>query len=298
MLRKMLKQLLYIPAHLPLGLLYVLSDAAAVILHRVARYRLSTVRGNLRACFPDMSPGELRDIERQFYRNFADSFVETLKLLHISDAEMKRRMEFEGIGIIDRLQAEGRSIAVYFAHFFNWEWAPSVSLYTALKPSAETVFGQVYRPLRSQNFDRLMLSLRSRFNSVCYPKASTLRHLVLASRKGIKTITGFMSDQHPSHGDRGYRTTLLGRPTMMITGTETLARKLGMAAIYWDMEKISRGRYKITVRMLAEHPSDLPEGELTERYTRALEQTVKRNPAIWLWSHKRWKYPVSDETEQ
>lgn len=294
----MLKRLLSIPAHLPLGVLYGVSDVAAFALRRIVRYRRSTVRDNLRACFPQMSAEELGKVERQFYANFADSFVETLKLMHVSDAEMVRRMEFEGVDIIDRLQAQGRSIAVYFAHFFNWEWAPSVSLHTALKPSESTVFGQVYRPLRSESFDRLMLSVRGRFSSVCYPKASTLRHLVLAARHGSKTITGFMSDQHPSHGDPGHRTTLLGRPTMMITGTETLARKLDMAAIYWDMEKIGRGHYRITVRLLAEHPAELPEGELTERYTRALETTIKRNPAIWLWSHKRWKHPVTDETKQ
>ncbi len=294
----MLKRLLSLPARLPLGILYGISDLAAPLLHHVLHYRRDVVRDNLKACFPEMTAHELHKVERRFYRNFTDSFVETLKLLHISDAEMRRRFEWDGVEIIDRLQAEGRSIAVYFAHFFNWEWAPSISLHTALKPSNDTVFGQVYRPLRSKSFDRLMLSIRGRFSSVCYPKASTLRHLVLAARNGEKTITGFMSDQHPSHGDPGHRTTLLGRPTMMITGTETIARKLDMAAIYWDMQKTARGHYKITVRLLAEHPVELPEGGLTERYTRALEQTIRRDPAIWLWSHKRWKYPVPDETKQ
>lgn len=294
----MLKQLLSLPARLPLGALYGISDIAAPLLRNVLRYRRTVVRENLKACFPHMSPQELNKVERRFYRNFTDSFVETLKLLHMSDAEMRRRMQWEGIDIIDRLMAQGRSIAVYFAHFFNWEWAPSVSLHTSLRPSDGTIFGQVYRPLRSESFDRLMLTVRSRFSSVCYPKSSALRHLVLAARKGEKTITGFMSDQHPSHGDSGHRTTLMGRPTLMITGTETLARKLDMAAIYWDMQKLSRGHYKITVRLLAEHPAELPQGRLTELYTRALEQTISRDPAIWLWSHKRWKHPLPDETEQ
>ena len=44
-----------------------------------------------------------QDIEKKFYRNFTDYIVETVKLLHISDAEIKRRMQFENIELIDRL---------------------------------------------------------------------------------------------------------------------------------------------------------------------------------------------------
>lgn len=33
--------------------------------------------------------------------------------------------------------------------------------------------------------------------------------------------------------------------------------------------------------------------ELTERYAGVLERTIERNPAIWLWSHKRWRNPVT-----
>ena len=40
---------------------------------------------------------------------------------------------------------------------------------------------------------------------------------------------------------------------------------------------------------------DTPEGEITEKYTRMLEQTIRRDPAIWLWTHKRWKRPVNME---
>lgn len=75
--------------------------------------------------------------------------------------------------------------------------------------------------------------------------------------------------------------------------TETLARKLKMSVAYMDMYKLSRGHYKVRMRMIAERPEELPSMELTERYAMLLEQTIQRNPAIWLWSHKRWKYPVT-----
>ena len=50
-----------------------------------------------------MTEDEVRRTVKQFYLNFADYFVETVKLHHISDEEIKRRMEFVDIDIIDRL---------------------------------------------------------------------------------------------------------------------------------------------------------------------------------------------------
>ena len=70
---------------------------------------------------------------------------------------------------------------------------------------------------------------------------------------------------------------------------EVLAAKLDLAAVYWDITRISRGHYSITTHMLAEHPGQLPQGELTRRYISHLEATIRRDPSNWLWSHNRWK---------
>lgn len=288
-----LRQLLKPLAWLPLSVLYGLSMVTAVVLHRVVRYRRRVVRSNLEAAFPDKSQAERRDIERRFYHNFTDNFVETLKLLHITDEEMARRMEFVNTDIIDSLMDQGKSIVVYFGHFFNWEWAPSISLHTRHKPSDKVAFAQIYRPLRSQAFDGLMLGIRSRFGSESIDKKVALRRLLQYRREGRMSITGFMSDQHPSHGDPGLVTTFMEQPTAIITGTETLARRLGMALIYWDMERLGRGRYRITTRHIADDAASLPEGEATRRYAQMLETTIRRDPSIWLWSHKRWKHKVT-----
>lgn len=288
-LRLLLKPL----AWLPLSALHGLSTVTAVVLHRVVRYRRRVVRANLEAAFPDKSPAERRDIERRFYHNFTDNFVETLKLLHISDDEMARRMEFVDTDIIDSLMDQGKSIVVYFGHFFNWEWAPSISLHTRHKPSDKVAFAQIYRPLRSEAFDGLMLGIRSRFGSESIDKKVALRRLLQYRREGRLSITGFMSDQHPSHGDPGLITTFMEQPTAIITGTETLARRLGMALIYWDMERLGRGRYRVTTRLIADDAASLPEGEATRRYAQMLETTIRRDPSIWLWSHKRWKHKVT-----
>lgn len=284
--------ILKLTALLPLGVLYVLSDLVFMFLYYIIRYRRRVVEDNLELCFPDKSLAERSRICRGFYRNFADYIFETIKLLHISDAEIERRMFFDNTEAIDSLVSGGRSVAVYFSHCGNWEWAPSVTLHSH-PDGVATAFCQVYRPLRNKMFDALMLRVRSRFGSISIPKAVVLRRLIGMKREGLVTVTGFMSDQKPSHGDPTLPLLFLGRPTAFITGTEELARRLNMAAVYWDMHKVSRGHYRIVTRVISENVADTAHGEVTRAYAAMLEQTIERNPAIWLWSHKRWKNPVT-----
>ncbi len=279
-------------ALLPFCVLYVLSDFVYFLLYHVVRYRRKVVEDNLAKCFPDKTQEERKLIERGFYRHFADCFVETIKLLHISDREVKRRITFENVELIDRLTKAGKSIVVYFSHCGNWEWAPSVTLHTT---TGGVEYCQVYRPLRNRAFDRLMLKVRSRFGSHSFAKATVFRDLLHLKKDGIVSVTGFMSDQKPSHGDPTYVTMFLNRPTAFITGTETLATRMGMAAVYWDMEKISRGHYRIVTRLLDDGSHQAPRGELTQNYALLLETTIRRNPSIWLWTHKRWKNKVTLE---
>ncbi len=280
-------------ARLPFWVLYGISDVMFVILFHVLRYRRKVVVKNLCASFPEKSNAEIRHIERRFYRNFTDYMVETVKLLHISDREMRKRMVFENIEIVDSLLDQGTSIACYLSHCFNWEWVTSILLWTKPEINKKSRFLQIYRPLKDQWFDQFMLNLRSRFGSESVAKSHTLRALLTYRRDGIPTITGFLADQKPSHGDPTYVMEFLNHPTAMITGTETIARRLGMAATYLDMKKDKRGHYRIVTHLIAQNVADTEPGFVTNAYGHLLERTIDNEPSIWLWSHKRWKRPVT-----
>lgn len=284
-------------ARLPWRVLYALADVAAWVLHHVAGYRRGVARRNLAAAFPEMTRHERERILTRFYRNMADYAVETLKLAHVSDQEMRRRMQFVNIEIYDRLIDQGKFVATYLAHLFNWEWGTSVTRWLSHEVERDVVFAQVYRPLRNPLFDRLFLRLRSRFGSRSFTKTGAPRDLLRLRAQGMPTVTGFLSDQKPSHRDFIHVSDFLNQPTAFITGTEQLARRLGMAAVYWDMEKVSRGHYRVTLRLMADDASATAPMELTEQYARLLEANIRRDPALWLWTHKRWKHPVTHADE-
>ena len=116
MKKETLQNILYSPlyvwfklhAMLPLPILYGLSDILFFPLYHIVHYRRKLVQENLRNAFPDKDKKELKQLEKKFYHHFCDYIVETIKLMHISDEEMRRRMVFEQVEIIDRVFAQNR----------------------------------------------------------------------------------------------------------------------------------------------------------------------------------------------
>ncbi|MDE5552126.1 MAG: acetyltransferase, partial [Muribaculaceae bacterium] len=102
---------------LPLGIGYLLADGLAFLAARIVRYRRKVILDNLRSSFPDMQDKEIKKICNRFYRFLADYFIETLRLGHMSDDEIKRRMTFENPHIIDYLTDRGKSVAIMLGHY-------------------------------------------------------------------------------------------------------------------------------------------------------------------------------------
>lgn len=284
--------ILWLHALLPLRILYILSDIFYVFVYHIAKYRLKVVRRNLKASFPTKSAEELLKIEKEFYHNFSDYVVETIKLLHITNKEMQSRMKFHNIELVKDLMKDGNSSIMYLAHYGNWEWVPSINLLF----DDGTLLGQIYRPLKNKAFDRLFLKIRSRFKSVGISKNNTLRTIIGYKRDKQKTLIGFISDQTPSRANVHYWTTFLNQDTPVYTGVERIAKQTGFTVTYLDIQKVGRGKYEGTVKLITDNPKAEPEFAITEKYIREVEKTILRDPSYWLWTHKRWKHNKKDFT--
>lgn len=270
---------------LPLRVLYLLSDFCYVLLYYVVGYRKQVTRMNLAHSFPDKSEKERRTIERRFYRYFCDLFVETLKLMHMSAKQMNRRMKYVNGEVIAEQYARGRSVMLMTSHYGNWEWTSSFSQFYPDKP----VY-QVYRRLKNKGFDRFMYDLRTRFGARNIEKHDVLRAMVRLKRDGQLCMFGMLSDQTPSPANIHYWTEFLHQDTPVLTGTEQLARKFDYPVFYISVTRLKRGYYQCELIPIALEPKEMQEFEITERYSRMLEQVIERAPQYWLWTHKRWKH--------
>ena len=280
-------------AWMPWRVLYFISDILYFIVYKLIRYRLKIVRRNLRECFPERGEAELISIERKFYRHFTDYFVETIKMLHVSDDEMRRRMVFRNAEYVGEALASGQSVVLYAAHYCNWEWLTSITLWfgeDSFKSGA--VMGQAYQPLENRWFDKFFLRLRERFNTRCIAKQMVLREMLTGKRTGRHLGIGFIADQHPLKGHEDYVRLFLNHPTAILTGPEAIARKLDCRAVYFDVRKVSRGHYECEMLPMSDHSSETAMHELTDRFADILESRISAEPAYWLWTHNRWKRAV------
>lgn len=275
----------YVFSLLPLRVHYVISDLLFWLLYTVIGYRRKVVYSNISASFPEKSEEELRKIERGFYHFFCDYMVESVKLMTITPENLKKRMVFKGTEIVDEIVESGQSCALYLGHLCNWEWVSSLPLW--LSPKVHC--GQIYHPLENKDFDRLFLRSRQRMGAECIAMADTLRKILEYRKAGQPIIVGYISDQVPFWTSIHHWVNFLNHDTPVLTGTERIVRKVNHAVLFLDIHRVRRGYYEAEIKLITREPQKMGEYEITDTYFKMLEQSIRKAPEFWLWSHNRWK---------
>lgn len=281
---------IYVVSLLPMWIHYRFSDFLYFLVYHVVRYRRKLVRRNLADSFPEKSADEILRIERRYYAWFCDYIVETLKLTSISQAEMQRRMRFFGLEQIEEAMRRGDSSTCYLGHYCNWEWVSSIGL----NYSDNIRTGQIYHELESPVMNRFFLKIRGRFKGHSIRMNQTLQTLIAWRREGIISCTGYIADQVPGFHDMHCWPMFLNHDTPVYTGTERMARILGGPVFYLDLSRPRRGYYECRVVKITDDIKLMPNFQPTLRYFELFEQTIRRDPAFWLWSHNRWKRTRQD----
>ncbi|MCS6794344.1 MAG: lysophospholipid acyltransferase family protein [Raineya sp.] len=276
-----MKLFFHLLAKLPLRFLYVLGDFFYFLAYYIIGYRREVVWQNLRNSFPEKSEKELKTIQKQFYRGLIEVFVETLKVLAISPQELERRVQIRDLEKLTQRLAEGKTVLVYVAHLFNWEW---LSLICNLKQTYPLYF--VYQPLSNPFFDKLMLEIRTRFGAKPLKMQNVLKDVLQNHTES--RIVAFLADQSPAGTEKDHWTTFLNQDTAFFAGVEKIATKLGLPVLFGGVRKLQRGYYELYFEEIY-HPQQQPNSAITETYVRLLEKQIQETPPNWLWSHKRWK---------
>lgn len=278
--------ILYLLSLLPWRVLYVLSDGVAFLIYSLLGYRKKVVMNNLLIAFPKKTEAERAKIAKEFYRNLCDSFIETIKLLSISDRSFAKRMT-ANYEVVNELYKTGQSVHLMCGHFFHWEYIalsiPKFTPYTMLT---------VYMPVTNKAFDRLMLKIRSKYNSVML--STFTFKTTFHQYKSQQYAMGLAADQA---GDpaKGYWIDFFGKPAPFVPGPEKSSQLNNTAVVFTNFYKVRRGYYHGEFTLITTRPRDTERGELTKQYVRFVEACVRQRPANYLWSHRRWKWEFRDE---
>jgi KDO2-lipid IV(A) lauroyltransferase len=268
-------------AQLPWGALYALSSGLFFVLYYLVRYRRALVIQNLTAAFPEKNAEEIGRICAQFYRNFCDQIVETIKLLRATPEEISERFDVDA-SVYSQLHAQGKNVLQATAHQFNWEWGNWI-----LNRHTQFTIRIIYMMVGSRSVERIINEYRLRHGSVLIP-ANDLHALMQESE--TSSLTVFLADQNPSDRKRAQWEVFFGRTVPFHRGLEILARRKGHAVVFDEMIRVKRGHYRSVSKLAFADGSATQPGEITQAYVRFLEESIRKQPENWLWTHNRWKH--------
>mgnify|MGYP001027058473 CR=1 FL=1 len=276
--------ILWLVSILPFRLLYMVSDVLYILMYHLFGYRIKTVKANLKLVFPEKSDLEIKKITRKFYHHFCDMILESIKSMTISKESMKSRYTFKNLEIIKDFEKQNKSIVLMCAHYGSWEWIFILQTYTTHRGYA------IYKRLQNKYFDRLIKSIRARYNSYLITTKETFSVLEDAKKKGILSMNGFVSDQSPKKDKARHWNDFMGINVPVHTGAEMLAKQLDMPVVFFSVERKRRGYYEATFQTLAEDPNTFKDYEITDKFLKLVETQIQEAPEYYLWTHKRWKH--------
>ncbi len=277
---------LYIISLLPFFALYAISDFISFLLFKVFKYRLKVVLVNLNIAFPNKTEKEKLKIAREFYRNLTDTFIETIKLLSISEKALAKRISSD-FNVSEALLKSGKNLQFVSGHQMNWEYGH----YAFAKQFREKWIG-VYMKINNKSIDRIFLKIRQTCDCILVSAQDFKTH--------AKTIyppsyaLALVADQNPGWPGKSYWLNFFGKPAPFISGPEKGARLKNPAVVFVTFIKEKRGYYRFSETLITENGRDLKNGQLTIIYRNLLEKAIQEQPSNYLWSHKRWKWTYED----
>lgn len=279
--------MLYGISLMPLWVLYRLSDFLAFLVYSVVRYRKAVVLGNLKIAFPEKSDKERNKIAKQFYLNFTDTLVESIKLIS-SGHELINRMFVFKPELMQVFEGTSKNIQVHAMHNFNWE---IVNL--GISREMKLPFLAVYQPILNPFFESLFRKIRTRYGTVLLPATDFKNNFIPHQDK--QYVLALVADQNHGSPTIAWWANFFGKPTPFVKGPEKAARMRDTVVIFATFYKIKRGLYTFEAEKFTDAPLELKPGELTLNYIQYVEKKVRERPDNYLWSHRRWKHPYKPE---
>jgi Kdo2-lipid IVA lauroyltransferase/acyltransferase len=284
--------LIYIPLYLlsllPQRVLHFIADLMYGLVYYVIGYRKDVVFSNLKMVFPEKTEKERIRIAKNFYHNFIDTIFETVKFVSWKLESFDKHLEVD-LQAMEPAYASGKNVYIVGMHNFNWEFANWGLGYHIKKYP----FLGIYMPMSNKTMEKIIFKMRSRTGTILLP-ATRFKDAYLPYRN-IRHVLATVADQSPGSLANSYWLNFFGKPTAFVKGTERGARTNDTAVVFAHFFKTKRGHYRIETELLTTDLSTLKEGELTIKYVEYIEKCIRKDPANYLWSHRRWKHQYKPE---
>ena len=268
---------------IPLSALYRVSDVFFFLIFYIIGYRKRVVLDNLKLAFPEKKEKELRAIRKKFYAHFCDLVFEFLSLGKMTSKKLEERISVENPEVIKDIFDENQTILLVVGHFANWEWLLQRACITYKKP-----FDAVYQRLSNKKIDDLTIEFRSKFGGVPVEMRQTYKEIV--KRKDETRGFCMVADQSPPKKKCEYFFNFFGMETPFYSGMANIAESTGYPVVFAEMTKKKRGHYHVVLKKIAGASYQKNDFSLVQKFASVLEEQIRKQPELYLWTHRRWKF--------
>ena len=281
MAARTLLTLLWLLHWLPLGMQAWLGNGLGRAGWLLAASRRKVALRNLELCFPELRAAERERLAREHFRWLGRSLLERGLLWYASAARLRRLIQVEGD--VQLAERSDRPVMWLAPHFMGLDVAGvSVLLFQRRKAIS------IYQAQSDPVMDAALRRGRLRFgNAEIFSRDQAARALVRAIKKG---------DAFFNLPDMDFRTRdaafvpFFGVPAVTLLAPSRLSKALDMVVQPVVAEILPGGRgYRVRYEApWSDFPSNDPVADAA-RMNRWIESEIRRNPAQYLWVHRRFK---------
>ena len=256
------------------------------LLYRFDRKHRERALANLRRSFPKMSEDERRLTARRSMQELFMFFVEMLytsRLIHIDTWAKYCVLEnFERT--LELLLKRKGGMIMLTGHFGNFEIAGYL-LATLGFPTSS-----VARPLDNPYLSDFVFGVREKQGQRIIAKKGATDDVIEVIERG--GAVGFVADQNA--GSKGIFVDFFGRKASTYKSIGLLAMQYEVPVVIGYSRRIDdEFKFAVGVQDVI-YPEDWrdeadPLRYVTQRYTKALEDVVRKDPGQYWWVHRRWK---------
>ena len=274
---------------LPMGVQALLGRALGRLLYAVAGARRRVALRNVALCLPELDTSAREALVRQHFQWLARSLLERGLLWFAPSERLKRLIQVEGdIGFAER---SSQPVMWLVPHFVGLDVAG-----VATQLFQTRTVASIYQTQSNPVFDDAMRQGRVRFGLArVFSRSERALPLVRAIRRGAVFFN--LPDMDFGIKDAAF-VPFFGMQAATLLAPARMARSLGMA-VQPVVAELLPGGQGYRVRFMPpwqDFPGEQNDEAAAARMNQWIESEIRRNPAQYLWVHKRFKTRPPGET--
>ncbi len=240
---------------------------------------------NLGLALPEKKEAERKRIVRGVFTSLGRQLAELCQFPRYTTEKVDEVVVYDGLDNYLQARARGKGVLFLTAHFGGWE----------LSAFTHSLHGYwlhvVMRPMDNPYLDRMIENYRTMHGNKTVAKDDFVRGLLAAMKAG-ETV-GILMDTNMTP-PQGVFVDFFGIPACTASGLARIALRTDAAVVptftIWD-EAMGKYRLRFDPALELIRTGDLERDIVanTQKFTKVIEDYVRKYPDQWLWVHRRWK---------